>query len=56
MNTMIAMQSTALHLTLLLYSGDLIREAWPDVFHLSYLDHVHYFPEEGMLFAPGSGE
>lgn len=39
-----------------MWKGDMIREAWPDVFHLSYLDHVHYFPESGMFFVPGSGE
>ena len=38
------------------WKGDLIREAWPDVFHLSYLDNLHYFPEDGMLFVPGSGK
>jgi hypothetical protein len=39
-----------------MWKGDLIKEAWPDVFHLSYLDKVHYFPDSGMFFAPGSGE
>lgn len=39
-----------------MWKGDLIREVWPGVFDLSYLDHVHYFPEGGMIFAPGSGK
>lgn len=32
-----------------------IREAWPELFSLSYLDDVRFFPETGPLFLPGSG-
>ncbi len=39
-----------------LWKGDLIREAWPSVFHLSYVENLRYFPEEGIFFVPGSGE
>ncbi|KAL9184752.1 hypothetical protein ACHAXT_012722 [Thalassiosira profunda] len=32
-----------------------IKTAWPEVFQLTYLENVHYFPEEGLFFAPGTG-
>ncbi|KAL7477990.1 hypothetical protein ACHAW6_003777, partial [Cyclotella cf. meneghiniana] len=38
-----------------MWKGDLIREAWPRIFSLSYAEKVRYFPEEGVFFVPGSG-
>jgi len=32
-----------------------IRSTWPEIFHLTYMDKIHYFPESGPFFAPGSG-
>lgn len=32
-----------------------IKEAWPDIFNLDYLEHVHFFPEKGPFFMPGTG-
>lgn len=31
-----------------------IRSAWPSIFHLTYMEKVHYFPESGPFFVPGS--
>ncbi|KAL7544954.1 hypothetical protein ACHAWF_008326 [Thalassiosira exigua] len=40
--------------TFMWHSRD-IRAAWPNIFHLSFMDNVHYFPREGPFFVPGSG-
>ena len=31
-----------------------IRDVWPNVFHLTYMERVHYFPDAGPFFVPGS--
>ena len=33
-----------------------IKEAWPSVFNLAYMEEIHYFPKAGPFFAPGSGK
>jgi Protein of unknown function (DUF2838) len=38
-----------------LWHGDQVREAWPMLFQLNYLDDVHFFPESGPYFIPGVG-
>ena len=32
-----------------------IKEHWPYIFRLTYLEGLHYFPEDGIFFAPGDG-
>eukprot|EP00985_Skeletonema_marinoi_P033770 scaffold42116_cov241-Skeletonema_marinoi.AAC.1 len=32
-----------------------IKEHWPYIFHLTYLEGLKYFPEEGIFFTPGDG-
>jgi len=32
-----------------------IREAWPHIFHLSYMEGMTYLPHDGPFFIPGSG-
>lgn len=39
--------------TLLWHSAE-IRAAWPEVFHLTYIESLRYFPEEGPFFVPPS--
>ena len=31
-----------------------IRVVWPDIFHLNYMENIHYFPQAGPFFTPGS--
>jgi len=38
--------------TLLWHTAE-IRSAWPEIFHLDYIDSLHYFPTSP-VFAPGS--
>eukprot|EP00970_Alexandrium_tamarense_P013717 scaffold3640_cov201-Alexandrium_tamarense.AAC.2 len=40
----------------LLWHWEDIKESWPSIFHLSYMDGLHYFPKDGAFFVPGSGE
>ena len=37
------------------HSAD-IKEAWPSIFQLTYMEQIHYFPKSGPIFAPGSGK
>lgn len=39
--------------TFMWHSND-IRAAWPMIFHLNYMDKIHYFPKTGPFFAPGT--
>eukprot|EP00986_Skeletonema_menzelii_P019292 scaffold27514_cov166-Skeletonema_menzelii.AAC.1 len=32
-----------------------IKEHWPSIFRLTYLEGLRYFPEEGIFFTPGDG-
>ena len=32
-----------------------IKTAWPNIFHLNYLDHIQFFPQSGIFVIPGSG-
>ena len=41
--------------TFMWHSAD-IKEAWPSVFHLTYMDEVHYFPKSDPFSVPGSGK
>jgi len=38
-----------------LWHSDEIKEAWPSIFHLTYMKGLKYFPDEGIFFAPGTG-
>lgn len=38
-----------------MWHADDIRSAWPEVFHLTYMDKIHYFPADGLFFVPGTG-
>eukprot|EP00578_Thalassiosira_sp_NH16_P026582 CAMPEP_0181087492 /NCGR_PEP_ID=MMETSP1071-20121207/6299_1 /TAXON_ID=35127 /ORGANISM="Thalassiosira sp., Strain NH16" /LENGTH=397 /DNA_ID=CAMNT_0023169379 /DNA_START=172 /DNA_END=1362 /DNA_ORIENTATION=+ len=38
-----------------IWHSDAVRSAWPGIFHLTYMDEIHYFPKSGPIFAPGSG-
>jgi len=39
----------------ILWHGNEIHEAWPNVFALDYLDDVKFFPDSGPFFFPGMG-
>ncbi|KAL7537805.1 hypothetical protein ACHAXR_008105 [Thalassiosira sp. AJA248-18] len=38
-----------------MWHSEQIKNAWPDIFHLTYMDDIHYFPKAGPIFTPGSG-
>jgi len=38
-----------------MWNSDDIKAAWPNIFHLNYLDHIQFFPTSGIFVIPGSG-
>ena len=31
-----------------------VRKEWPEVFHFNYMERLHYFPNTGPIFMPGT--
>ena len=38
-----------------MWHSDEIKEHWPQIFHLTYLEGLRYFPEDRIFFTPGNG-
>jgi hypothetical protein len=37
-----------------MWDSSAIKAAWPEVFHLTYMDNIQFFPKSGPFVVPGS--